>query len=72
MARALRTAFDFARDSAQRLAEDAADYVRDESRAAVAGDELHAFHAEVDRLRDAGERLAARVAQLQTRLTERD
>jgi ubiquinone biosynthesis protein UbiJ len=71
IARALRGAFDFTRTSAQRLAEDVADYARDESRAAVAGNELRAFHDDVDRVRDAGERLAARVAQLHTRLAER-
>lgn len=62
LARALRSAFDWARDSGASLARDAADYVRDERGDVVAREELDAFHDDVDRLRDDVERLAARVA----------
>jgi ubiquinone biosynthesis accessory factor UbiJ len=64
LARALERGLDWARESAASLAEDAGAFVRDESRDAVARDELDGFLADVDRLRDDAERLAARVARL--------
>ena len=65
LARALKRGFDWARTSAATLAEDAGTFVRDESRDAVARGELDAFLADVDRLRDDAERLAARIARLE-------
>lgn len=53
-----------ARDLAGGVAKSAAEYVTEESRDVVARAELDAFHEDVDHLRDAGERLAARVARL--------
>jgi ubiquinone biosynthesis protein UbiJ len=64
LARGLRGAFDWARDSGSSLARDAAGFVRDERGDVVARDALEAFHDDVDRLRDDVERLAARVAKL--------
>jgi ubiquinone biosynthesis protein UbiJ len=55
------------REGAVRFGEDAATFVREESRDAVAAEELDDFGADVDRLRDDVERLAVRVR----RLTER-
>ena len=65
LARALKRGLDWARTSASTLVEDAGAFVRDESRDAVARAELDAFLADVDRLRDDAERLAARVARLE-------
>jgi len=53
-----------ARIVARDAAESAADYLTEESRDVVGQAELHAFHDDVDALRDAGERVAARVARL--------
>lgn len=63
-ASSLREALGWARRSASTLAEDAADYLREESRETPARAEVDAFHADVDRLRDDAERLAARIARL--------
>lgn len=60
----LRDGLRWAQRSAGTLAIDAADYVREESRDTPARDELDAFHADVDRLRDDTERLAARIARI--------
>jgi len=60
----LRDALRWAQRSAGTLATDAVDYVTEESRDTPARDELDAFHADVDRLRDDAERLAARIARL--------
>ncbi|HQW63959.1 MAG TPA: SCP2 sterol-binding domain-containing protein [Pseudomonadota bacterium] len=64
LARGLRSAFDWARESSGSLARDAASYVRDERGDVAARAELDGFHDEVDHLRDDVERLAARVAKL--------
>ncbi|MBW8822965.1 MAG: SCP2 sterol-binding domain-containing protein [Xanthomonadales bacterium] len=55
-----------ARVAAQDVAKSAAEYVTEESRDVVSAAELDAFHDDVDRLRDAGDRLAARVARLRS------
>lgn len=55
-----------ARIAAQNMAKSAAEYVTEESRDVVGQAELEAFHDDVDKLRDAGERLAARVARLRS------
>jgi ubiquinone biosynthesis accessory factor UbiJ len=62
--RALREGAAWAKTSAGTLAQDAADYVRDESGDVVSREELDTFFDEVDTLRDRGERLAQRVAAL--------
>jgi ubiquinone biosynthesis protein UbiJ len=64
IATSLRDALGWARRSASTLAEDAADYLREESRDTPARAEVDSFHADVDRLRDDAERLAARLARL--------
>ncbi len=46
------------------LARDTADWLTEESRDVVAKAELQAFHGDVDHLREAGDRLAARIARL--------
>lgn len=56
-----------ARGAAGALAQNAAEFVTEESRDVVARDELNAFHDDVDALRDAVERAAARVARLRAR-----
>ncbi len=55
-----------ARIAAQDVAKSAAEYLTEESRDVVAQAELDAFHDDVDKLRDAGERLAARIARLRS------
>lgn len=50
--------------AAKDVAKSAAEYVTEESRDVVGQAELEAFHDDVDKLRDAGERLAARVSRL--------
>jgi ubiquinone biosynthesis protein UbiJ len=64
----LRDAFAWARRSASTLAEDGADFLREESRDVPARDEVESFHADVDRLRDDVERLAARLARVKDAL----
>jgi ubiquinone biosynthesis protein UbiJ len=64
VATTLREAFSWARRSASTLAEDGADYLKEEARDLPAHDEVEAFHADVDRLRDDVERLAARLARV--------
>lgn len=68
VATTLREAFSWARRSASTLAEDGADFLREESRDVPARDEVDAFHADVDRLRDDVERLAARLVRVRTGL----
>ncbi|HVF33761.1 MAG TPA: hypothetical protein VND91_00375 [Candidatus Saccharimonadia bacterium] len=65
LARALKRGLDWARESVSSLAQDAGAFVRDESRDAVARTEIDDFLADVDRLRDDAERVAARVARVQ-------
>jgi ubiquinone biosynthesis protein UbiJ len=62
LARTLHAAFDWSRESAEALARDTADFLRDESRDLIAAAEMDQFLDEVDGLRDRVERLAARVA----------
>jgi ubiquinone biosynthesis protein UbiJ len=60
----LRAAFAFGRDTARSLIRSTAEYLREESRDLVAPGEVEAFGEEVDRLRDAVERAAARIQRL--------
>lgn len=62
VARGLAAALAWARESGSTLAEDAADFVREESRDGVASEEFEDFAAEVERARDDADRLAARLA----------
>lgn len=57
-------ALEFARERGEALLQDGADYLRDESRDAVAPGEMDDFLDEVDALRERGDRLEARVARL--------
>ena len=61
LARQFRRALSFMQRSAHDLATDSVDYLRDESRDLVARSELDDFLDDVDRLRDRGDRLEARV-----------
>jgi ubiquinone biosynthesis protein UbiJ len=65
IAKVVGTALRQARIVGRNVAESAAEYVTEESRDVVGKAELHAFHDDVDVLRDDVERLAARVARLQ-------
>ena len=67
LARAVRAGFDWSRESAQALARDGAEFLRDETRDVVAPAEVDAFLDEVDELRERVGRLAARVARLSER-----
>ena len=61
VAKAVGAALRQARIVGRNVAESAAEYVTEESRDVVGKAELHAFHDDVDGLRDDVERLAARV-----------
>ncbi|HEY3521898.1 MAG TPA: SCP2 sterol-binding domain-containing protein [Rhodanobacteraceae bacterium] len=61
IARALREATQWVRQSAQHAAQDSADWLRDEARLVVPRGELDDFLDEVDALRERTERLNARV-----------
>ena len=65
VAKAAGAALRQARIVGRNVAESAAEYVTEESRDVVGKAELHAFHDDVDVLRDDVERLAARVNRLQ-------
>jgi ubiquinone biosynthesis accessory factor UbiJ len=67
LARALQRAFAWTRDSARALAQDSADYLREESRDLVAPAELEQFLDDVDGLRERADRLHARVQRLRAR-----
>lgn len=67
IANAAAAALKQARIAAVSLAEDAAEFVTEESRDVVSKAELNAFHDDVDRLRDGVDRAAARLARLQAR-----
>lgn len=67
LARGVRDGLAWTRDSARSLARDGADYLTEESRDLVARAELDEFLDAVDRLRERGERLDARVRQLLAR-----
>lgn len=64
LARALGTALQGLRERGQRLVEDTAEYLVEESRDLIAPDEMHAFLDEVDTLRERAERLEARLRRL--------
>lgn len=64
LAQGFARALAFARERGEALVQDTADYLRDESRDAVAPGEMEAFLDDVDALRERRERLEARVARL--------
>jgi ubiquinone biosynthesis accessory factor UbiJ len=64
LARGLRHALDWSRDSAQALALDTADYLREERRDLIAPAEMEQFLDDVDALRERADRLEARVQRL--------
>lgn len=68
LARAVRKGLSHARESASHLAEDGADWLRDESRVALAPGEVEGFLDGVDEVRERGERLESRMKRLLQRL----
>jgi ubiquinone biosynthesis protein UbiJ len=64
IARGLRQAFTFVRESAQALTQDTAEFLREESRDLIAPAEMEQFLDDVDALRERGDRLEAKVQQL--------
>ncbi len=64
LARAFRGAFAYARESAQALAQDTAEFLREESRDLIAPAEMEQFLDDVDALRERAERLQARIARI--------
>lgn len=64
LARGLRRAFAYTRESAQVLAQDTADFLREERRDLIAPAEMEQFLDDVDGLRERVDRLDARVQQL--------
>jgi ubiquinone biosynthesis protein UbiJ len=64
IARVVSSAFAWTRDSAKSFALDAAEFVRDESRDAVAAAEAEQFFDDVDNLRERSDRLDARIRRL--------
>jgi len=70
LARAVRKALGHARDTAAHLTEDGADWLREESRVALAPGEVEDFLDGVDTLRERSERLASRVQRLARRLQD--
>lgn len=64
LARALRSTFDWSRASAQALAQDSADFLREERRDLIAPAEMEQFLDDVDTLRERAERFDARVQRL--------
>lgn len=64
VAKAAAAALRQARAAAVGLAENAAEFVTEESRDVVSKAELNAFHDDVDRLRDGADRAEARIAKL--------
>jgi ubiquinone biosynthesis protein UbiJ len=69
LARAIRKGLRHARDTAAHLTEDSADWLRDESRLALAPGEVEDFLDGVDAVRERSERLEARLARLRQRLS---
>ena len=67
----LRDALHWGRGAASSLAEDAADFLREESHDTPPRAEVDDFNAAVDRVRDDAERIAARVALLAAKLGTR-
>ena len=68
LARAVRKGLAHARESGAHFTEDAADWVRDEARVALAPGEVETFLDDVDALREQGERLESRVQRLARQL----
>lgn len=64
LARTLQRAFAHAQTSSRHAREDVADWLREESRLAIAPDEMDAFLDDVDALRERAERLDARLNRL--------
>jgi len=67
LARAVQRAFAWTRDTAQALAQDSAEYLREESRDLVAPAEMEQFLDDVDGVRERADRLDARVQRLAAR-----
>jgi ubiquinone biosynthesis protein UbiJ len=67
LARGLHQAFVWSAESATALARDTADFVREESRDAIAPAEMEQFLDDVDALRERADRLAARVQNVAAR-----
>lgn len=67
LARAFARAFAWTRESARAFAQNGAEYLREESRDLIAPAELEQFLDDVDRLRERGDRLDARVQRLRAR-----
>ena len=67
LARALRGAFAYARESGQALVQDSAEYLREESRDLIAPAEMETFLDDVDALRERTDRLEARIARVGAR-----
>lgn len=70
LARAVRKAFTHAQETAAHLTEDTADWLREESRVALAPGEVEGFLDGVDALRERSERLESRVQRLVRRLQD--
>jgi len=68
LAKAVREALAHARESGSHLAEDSADWLRDEVRVAAAPGAVEGFLDGVDALRERGERLESRLARLEQKL----
>jgi len=68
LARALRSAFAWSRESAQALAQDTVEFLRDERRDLIAPAEMEQFLDDVDALRERSERLEARIRRLALRV----
>lgn len=64
LARTLQRAFEWSRESAKALAQDSAEFLREESRDLIAPAEMESFLDDVDALRERADRLAARVQHL--------
>lgn len=64
LARALRGAFAHVRQSAQALAQDTAEFLREETRDLIAPAEMEQFLDDVDALRERTDRLEARIARI--------
>jgi len=64
LARMLQRAFEWSRESAKALAQDSAEFLREESRDLIAPAEMESFLDDVDTLRERADRLAARVQHL--------
>lgn len=71
LAKAFRDALAHTRESAAHFTEDAADWLRDEGRVAVAPGEMDTFLDGVDTVRERTERAEARLARLERALKER-